>query len=124
MTQIVLENMVLPEAGFDQYACWEELLSEQVSMISGRIVEEVRGKVWKVKWAYDYLDNQTTRNILSILRSVTPLQAAVLPDNSDQMVYGRFLVERITQPTYLCSDNGDAVWHGLGFVLREVRPHA
>ena len=124
MTQIILNGISLPETSYDRYACWEDVLSVNVEMITGRMVTEVRGKVWRAKWSYDYLDNQTTRDILSILRSGDPIQAAVLPDNSDRMISSRFLVDSITNPTFLCSDNGEPLWHGLGFTLREVNPHA
>lgn len=123
MTQIILDGTPLPETSFGKYACWEETLSVQVQMISGRMVTEVRGMVWKVKWSYDYLDNETTQRILSVLRSTRPIQAAVYPDSKSQMVTGRFLVESITPPVFLCSDDGKPVWHGLGFTLREVDPH-
>lgn len=123
MTQMILEGMALPEASFDKYACWEDVLSVKVEMITGRMVTEVRGKVWRAKWSYDYLDNETTRSILSVLRSGSPIQAAVLPDNSNQMISGRFLAESVTPPTFLISDGGEPVWHGLAFTIREVNPH-
>lgn len=123
MTQMILENMALPEASFDKYACWEEYLKVEVEMIEGRMVTEVRALVWKAKCAYDYLDNGTTRRILSVLRSGGPIQAAVLPDNSDRMISGRFLTESLTPPTFLISDGGEPVWHGLAFTIREVNPH-
>lgn len=123
MTQMILEGMALPETSFDKYACWEDVLSVKVEMITGRMVTEVRGKVWRAKWSYDYLDNGTTRSILSVLRSGSPIQAAVLPDNSDRMISSRFLTESLTPPTFLISDGGEPVWHGLAFTLREVNPH-
>ena len=95
----------------------------QVEMITGRMVEESRGTIWRAKWSYDYLDNETTRSILAILRSGGPIQAAVLPDNSDRMISGRFLTESLTPPTFLISDGGEPVWHGLAFTIREVNPH-
>ncbi len=124
MTQIILDGTPLPEASYSKYACWEELLSVQVEMISGRMVTEIRGKVWKATWSYDYLDNETTRHILSLLRSGKPFVAAVLPDNGERMISSTFIVETLTRPTFLCSDDGQPLWHGLAFTLREVNPHA
>lgn len=123
MTQIVLEGMALPETSGDRYACWEEMLSVQLDMISGRRVIEERGTVWKVQWSYDYLDNDTTRALLAILRASRPVLAAVLPDNGDGMISAVFVVESLTRPTYLFDDNGVPCWHGLGFTLREEEPH-
>lgn len=124
MTQIILGGIPLPEASFDKYSCWEEELAVQIEMISGRMVTEVRGWIWKATWSYDSLDNETTRRVLAVLRSGKSIQAAVLPDNSDEMVVSLFLVERLTPPSYLCEDGGRPSWHGLGFTLREVEPHA
>lgn len=123
MTQLVLEGMALPETWGDKYACWEEILSVQLDMISGRRVIEERGAVWKIKWSYDYLDNDTTRALLAVLRSRRPILAAALPDNSSEMISSTFVVESLTDPTFLFDDNGTPCWHGLGFVLREEEPH-
>lgn len=123
MTQIILNGIALPEASGDQYSCWEEELSVQVDMISGRRVVEQRGLVWRVSWAYDYLDNDTTSRLLAVLRSGAPFVATVLPDNSLQTVTSSFLTERLTPPTFLFDDNGTPCWHGLAFTLREEMPH-
>lgn len=123
MTQLVLESKPLPEVWNDRYACWEETLSVQVDMISGRRVVEERGMVWKVKWSYDYLDNDTTQALLAILRSRKPILAAALPDNGTEMISSMFVVESLTNPTFLFDDNGTPCWGGLGFVLREEEPH-
>lgn len=123
MNQIILGGVLLPQASFDKYACWEEDLSVQLDMISGRRVIERRGVVWRVRWAYDYLEDEICRPALAVLRSGGPIIAAVLPDNADEMVTASFVAESVTEPTFLIDDDGRAVWHGLGFVLREERPH-
>ncbi len=123
MTQIILDGIPLPEVSNGKYAAWEELLSVQVEMISARMVTEIRGKVWKATWSYDYLDNDMTSRILAVLRSGKPFVASVLPDNGGKMISSIFLVESLTRPTFLCSDNGAPIWHGLAFTIREVNPH-
>lgn len=128
MTQIILpDGIALPEASGDKYACWEETLTRQVKMISGRVVLEAIGKkhkIWRAKWAYDYLDNETTRRILPVLRSAVPLVVSVLPNDRDEMVTSSFVVDSLTEPSFLFFDNGEPAWHGLAFTLREERPHA
>lgn len=127
MIQIILEDIELPETSFDKYACWEELRTQQVDMISGRRVVEIMGerfKIWKARWSCDYLDNETTRKILAVLRRGGPFYATVLPDNREEMVTSSFLAESVTNPTFLIDDGGEPVWRGLGFALREEEPHA
>lgn len=128
--QIILNNQIyLPRRSNDNYACWEEELSETMVMISGRMVKELRNqgkryKVWKTKCTYDALDEATYRAALTILRSGKAFSASVLPDNADEMVSSTFLVESLTPATFAFEKNGKAVWHGLAFQLREVNPHA
>ena len=124
MTQINLDNVLpLPEVDQDNYSCWEELLSVQVDMISGRRVIERRGKVWKVSYSYDYMGDRDMRLALTVLRSGAPFVATVLPDNSDTPVTSTFLVESLTPPKVLAMDGDEPIWHGLAFTLREERPH-
>ena len=124
MTQINLGNILpLPEVSRDQYKCWEELLSVQVDMISGRRVEEKRGKVWRASYAYDYMGSETMRAALAILRAGGPFVATVLPDNSDTPVTSTFLCTRLDPPSMAFSRADNAYWHKIGFELREERPH-
>ena len=121
--QIILESLRLPESANDNYSCWEELLSVQVDMISGRRVIEARGKVWKAVYTYDYLEDGTLRPLLSALRSGAPVPATVLPDDRAEPVTSTFVVESVTPPTLLAFDGTTPIWHGLSFTLREERPH-
>lgn len=123
INQLILNGVLLPRSSHDRYSCWEEDLSVQVDMISGRRVIESRGKVWKASYQFDTMGNETLRQVLSVLRSGAPFIATVLPDISDEPVTSTFLVESITQPTFAFEADGKAVWHNLGFTLREEEPH-
>ncbi len=124
MTQINLKNnLPLPEVSRDKYACWEEILSVQVDMISGRRVIEQRGKVWKVSYSYDYMGEVMLRAVLKVLRGDAPFVATVLPDDSDEPVTSTFVVESMSQPTMAFSRRDKAYWHNISFTLREERPH-
>lgn len=123
INQLILNGVLLPRSSHDRYSCWEEDLSVQVDMISGRRVIESRGKVWKASYQFDTMGNETLRQVLSVLRSGAPFIATVLPDISDEPVTSTFLVESITQPTFAFEADGKAVWHNLSFTLREEEPH-
>lgn len=123
--QLILgEDLVLPESSRDKFFCWEEDLSVSLPMISGREVIESRGKVWKASYSFDYMGNELLRKVLAVLRSGRPFQAAVLPDDRDEMVSSVFIRESITNPTYAFSRGGVGLWHNLAFTIREERPHA
>lgn len=123
MPQIILDGFAVPDVSMDKYACWEEMLSVQADMISGRRVIEQRGKVWKAEQAHDCLDNEILRRILAVLRSGAPFAATVLPDNGGAPVSSVFVTESLTRPTFLTEDNGVPIWHGLAFTIREEEPH-
>lgn len=123
INQLILNGILLPRSSHDRYSCWEENLSVQVDMISGRRVIESRGKVWKASYQFDTMGNEKLRQVLAVLRSGAPFLATVLPDISDETVTSTFLVESITQPTFAFEADGKAVWHNLGFTIREEEPH-
>lgn len=123
MTQLIINDIVLPETSHDKYECYPASLSAQIDMISGRRVSEIRGTVQMVRYRYDYMGNTMMRTLLAALRSGTPLDVQYLPDDSDVMKSGRFWVESMTQPTYAFSKSGVPYWHNVEFTLREAEPH-
>lgn len=123
MVQLILNGIYLPETSRDKYSCYETLLGTQIPMISGRIVTEIRGKVQKVHYSYDYMGNELCRQVLEVLRSGKPIEVVYLSDDSDTMKSSRFFVESLTNPTFAFSKRGVPYWHNLAFTLREVEPH-
>ena len=82
-TQLILDGVALPYVSGDRYSAHPATLSRQVEMISGRVVSEERGKVWRITYSADYIDATTCRAALAVLRAGTPVTAAFLPDNGD-----------------------------------------
>ena len=108
MTQLIINGIYLPETSRDKYQCYPGELSVNVQMIT---------------WSYDYMGNALWRQLAAVLRSGKAFPVVYLPDDSDTMATGTFLVESMTQPTYAFSRNGVGLWHNVGFTLREVTPH-
>ena len=123
MTQLIVNGIYLPETSKDTYQCYPGELSVHVEMISGRTVREVRGHVQMITWSYDYMGNDLWRQLAAVLRENISFPVVYLPDDSDTMVSGTFLVDSITQPTFAFSKGGVGLWHNVGFTLREVTPH-
>lgn len=125
MTQLILaDNIYLPQTSHDKYKCYPAQLGEQVDMISGRRVLEVRGWVQMIEYEYDYMGNELMRKVNAVLRSGKSFQAAYLPDDGDSLVVSTFLTESFPQPTFAFSRGGKPYWHNVAFTLREVKPHA
>ena len=125
MVQLIIDGIYLPQTSRDKYSCPEEPLVVQVEMISGRMVQEVRGgKVYRPSYAYDYLGDEIYRKLKPVLVSGRAFTANVLPDDSTELYTGTFLVESFTQPTFAFSRGEKPFWHNIAFTLREVKPHA
>lgn len=122
-TQIILDTVYLPITSRDKYSCYEKNLSQQVEMISGRVVEELRGKVYVAEYSYDYMGNDMMRKVLAVLRKGGPFNAFVLPDHSDQLVAGRFICTALSNPTIAFFRGGVPYWHNISFTIREEAPH-
>ena len=121
---LIIDGIQVPEASVDGYHAYEDTLREQVSMISGRMTEEVRGKVWRIDYSSQRMSDSVTRQLLSTLRSSGSKAIGFLPDNGDTLISSTFLVESLTPPVLSFFDGTEPVWTGLSFSLREVRPHA
>lgn len=118
----IIGNVLLPPPGFDKYSCWEEPLKVQKVMISGRMIEEGRGMVYRVSYVSDYIDDETKKMALAVLRG-GPFVGTFLPDNNDELVTSKFLATSVTPPKLMAMDGATPIWHGLAFELREERPH-
>lgn len=123
MTQLIINGIVLPETSGGKYKCYEGTLSDQIEMISGRVVTEVRGHVQYIEYSYDYMGNELVRKLLSALRAGTALTVKYLPDSGDDMKTSTFICEDLTPPIFAFSRSGKPYWHDISFTLREVRPH-
>lgn len=123
MTQLIINGIVLPETSGGKYKCYEGTLSDQIEMISGRVVTEVRGHVQYIEYSYDYMGNELVRQLLSALRAGTALTVKYLPDSGDDMKTSTFVCEDLTPPVFAFSRSGKPYWHDISFTLREVRPH-
>ena len=121
---LIIDEILVPEPDFDGYHAWEDTLREQIPMISGRLVEEVRGKVWRISYTSDRMSDSETKRLLAALRSKGGKTVAFLPDNGDELIPSTFLVESLTPPVLAFFDGTEPVWKGLAFSLREVKPHA
>ncbi len=123
MTQLIINGIVLPETSGGKYKCYEGTLSDQIEMISGRVVTEVRGHVQYIEYSYDYMGNELVRKLLSALRAGTALTVKYLPDSGNDMKTSTFICEDLTPPVFAFSRSGKPYWHDISFTLREVRPH-
>lgn len=125
MTQLIIDEYQLPETSADKYSCPETPLVVNVEMISGRMVQEVRGGlVYEPTYEYDYMPASIWRSVYNVLRSGRSFTAAVLTDKSDELIVGEYLCTEISSPAFAFGRDGVGYWHNISFTLREVNPHS
>lgn len=123
MTQLIINSVVLPKTSGDKYRCYPTKLTEQLEMISGRVVTEIRGTVQVIEYAYDYMPDAQYRALLAALRANPPIAVTYLPDDSNDMRTSDFVVTSYPMPTFAFAKGDKPFWHGISFQLREVKPH-
>lgn len=123
MTQLIIDGLVLPETNHDNYSCYPALLSQEIEMISGRIVREVRGMVQMISYSYDFMGNDTLRALNRVIRSGKAFPVTYLPDDSDEMRSGVFITREQSNPTFFFAHGDQPYWRNVSFLLREVEPH-
>jgi hypothetical protein len=134
MTQLILDtmgnNIVLPESQKGGYQCYRDDLGDEVEMITGRVVREIRGTVWRVSYQYGYFDESTRIKLMESCEKgrKTPITCSFLHQESTDLTLksSNFYVESFTRPKFMWSTNeeGDItpMWADFSIELREVQP--
>ncbi len=129
MTQLILDSggysIRLPESIKKGYTAYEEDLSEDITMISGRMVRELRGVVWRIEYQYGYFSEEEKNRVISACRKgrQQPITCAFLPPDSDSMIVSKFFVTSFPSPRFMWSADGKPLWADFSIQLREVNPH-
>ena len=124
MTQLIINGVYLPTIDAGRYKAYLSQLGQSVDMISGRRIVEIRGNVWTIEASYRYLFDSVYLPVLEQLRKGVSFPVSFLPDDSTEMRTSMFLVEQLTPASYEATIDGKAIWSGLSFTLREVKPSA
>lgn len=133
MIQLILdvsgENIPLPESKKGGYKCYKEDLGEEIQMINGRIVKEIRGSVWRIAYQYGYFNDTTRKKLMKICERgrKEPITCSFLPQESDNaLTTSSFFITAFTRPKFMWSSNRDgtpkAMWGDFSVELREVQP--
>ena len=132
MTQLILDtdgyNISLPESRKDGYHAERSPLSQDVEMVTGRIVRELRGNVWIIRYQYGYFSD-TEKNKLIAVAEKGKSQAITCgflpPESSGELTYSEFLVTNFQYPKFMWSTTGTSpkpIWGDFSVELREVNP--
>lgn len=125
MIQLILDGMQLPESQNGGYRAWEEDLTVDVEMISGWLVRESRGVIWKISYQYGWFNDENRARVLAAIRKGRkyPITCTFLPPESEDLITSDFCIVKSTEPKFMWSSNGKPLWGDFSFELREERPH-
>ena len=124
MTQLIVENTPLPPVKLGRYSCRTETLSETVTMISGRMVEEIIGEVYVIDYAAESMHMEVYQELVRALRKGGGIYVQFLPDDGTELRSGYFLCTKRPAPSFQMEHLGEPIWNDVSFSLREVSPHA
>lgn len=134
MLQLVIDGMEMPESKKGGYTAVREPLSVDLEMISGRLVRELRGYVWRISYQYGYLTDEKRAAFLAICQKGQrePIEVGFLvPDDPGETLrYSTFLVTSLQRPTFRWGrldepdfvDKWTPIWADFRVELREVHP--
>lgn len=133
MTQLILDTagsaVILPESRKGGYTAQYTPLSEDVEMITGRLVRELRGNVWVLGYRYGYFTTEMKNRVIAVCErgKRTPITCAFLrPDSDGELSYSQFFVTEFTYPKFYWSRDGNGtptpLWGDFSLILREVKP--
>lgn len=146
MNQLILDVLgnpvTLPESQKDGYHAEKQPLSVSVEMITGRMVLELRGNVWVVRYQYGFFDTDMKNKVITACEKGrnAPINCGFLaPDSTGVLTYRDFFVTSFSYPKFMWSrqimgkvtdDEGvehDAyvptpMWGDFSLELREVKP--
>lgn len=133
MTQLVLDvagqGLALPESIKDTYTVQEEELSQDLVMIPGNMVKELRGKVWVITYQYGYFNTADKDRFIAacVKGSREPIICTFLVPDTNQTLSSEFFVTAYTRPKFMWSRTVDGstepLWGDFSVELREVDPH-
>lgn len=133
MTQLIIDGMVLPESKNGGYEIREEELSSSITMASGRMVKEIVGNVWIIKYQYGWFNSDEKSQFFEACRKGMrqPIACSFLLPNSDdgELVTSSFWVTSSPSPKFAWSTNllnegtPQPLWGDYTVELREVYPH-
>lgn len=126
LAQLIIEDQVYPEASGNDgtYSCKDVIMSKQLIMISGEMVEEEIGTVAEIRYKYKYFPDDLMRKCLYDLKVKRKVKVAYLSPDQKDLKVSTFLCTEIPNPDYYMEVDGVPYWENIEFALREVEPHA
>lgn len=107
------------------YTAYEQELGTFERMISGRMIEELRAKVWVIEVSYGDIDMDTLSLLTAAMSNTRTHQITFLPPNgSTELVSSQFHLTTLPQPTLSRWLPGTTpMWSGYTLHFEEINGH-
>lgn len=107
------------------YTAYEQELGVNDRMISGRYVEELRGRIWVVEVSYNSIDDETLTELQTALHSTRKHELFFLPSTGGTEVKsGYFALTTLPQPSLSSFITGSTpLWSGFTLHFEEIDSH-
>lgn len=121
---LIINNILIPDMESDSLIIYENPLDQYIRMISGRLVEEERGKIWVIQATFEDIDPDLFRELTASLRgNVEHVIAFLPPDGGKDIISSRFYLTQQPNPKLRSWLNEYPDWGGLSYTFEEIEPH-
>lgn len=122
---LVIDGIEIDGITENDYTAYEEELGVSDRMISGRLVEELRAKIWVVQVNYSSIDADTMLELQTALHSTRKHLLFFLPSTGGEALQtGYFHLTAQPQPTLSrWYDGNTPEWSGFTLRFEEIDGH-
>lgn len=121
---LIIDDIVIEDLEEDDYTAWEEELGVSDRMVSGRRVEELRGRVWHVELNASAIDFDTMAALNAAFKARRQHTLQFLPDTgSTTLETGVFHLAALPRPTLTRWRGGPPQWSGYALHFEEIDAH-
>lgn len=120
-----IDGVIVEDLQEGGYTAYEQELGSFERMISGRMVKELRSKVWIVEVSYEDIDTDTMNLLQAVLRTRQEHQLTFLPSTGEtELVTSTFHLTVLPTPTLRSWLPGTSpAWSGFTLHFEEVNGH-
>lgn len=122
---LIIDGVVVDGIEEGGYTAYQQEIGTAERMISGRLVEEIRGKVWVVEVSYSDIDITTMNVLQTVMGATRAHQLQFLPSTGGtELVTSTFHLSTLPQPTLSrWLPSAEPMWSGYTLHFEEIRAH-
>ena len=121
---LMIDGIQIEDLVEGDYSAYEQELGKSQRMISGRMVEELRGTVWVVTLNIDAIDAETLATLSAALKGTREHELFFLPSTGGtELETGHFHLAAPGAPTLKSWHGSLPMWQGYALTFEEIDCH-